>query len=70
MEDKNKSLTDKIQENTSEVSCREKIESNDPGPTVGDADKVSKSSIISSCEQTRSNALSSTSTTVDNTEKV
>ena len=66
---KDKSLTQKIQENTNEVSCREKIESNNPALTVGDADKVSKSSFVSSCEQTRSNALSSTSTTVNNTEK-
>ena len=51
-----KTLADKIQENTNEVSCCEKIESNHPGPTVGDADKVSKSSIVSSCEQTRSKA--------------
>ena len=65
VEDKNKSLADKIQENANEVSCREKIESNNPGSTVGDADK-SKSSFVSSCEQTRSNALSSTSTTANN----
>ena len=36
---------------------------NHPGPTVGDADKVSKSPFVSSCDQTRSNALPSTSTT-------
>ena len=69
MEDKNKSLTCKIQEgNTNEVSCREKIERNHPGYTVNDADKASKSSIVNSCEQTRSNALSVTSTTANNTE--
>ena len=71
VEDKNKSLTYKIQEsaNNNEISCREKIESNNPAPTIGDADKVCNSSIVSSCEQTRSNALSSTSTPVNNTEK-
>ena len=70
MEDKNKSLADKVQENTNnEASFREKIESNNQGPTVGDANEVSKGSIVSSCEQTKSNALSSTSTTVSNTEK-
>ena len=47
-----------------------KIESNNPGPTVNDADKVNKDSIVSSCEQTRSNALSPTSTTVNTIEKV
>ena len=46
-----------------------KIESNNPGPTVNDADKVSKDSVVSSCEQTRSNALSPTSTTVNSIEK-
>ena len=69
VEDKNKSLADKIQENTNEVSCREKIESNNPGPTVGDTDEVSKSSTVSSCKQTRSNALSPTSSTANNTER-
>ena len=63
-------ILDKIQENTNnEGSCRERIESNNRAPTIGDADKVSKSSIVSSCKQTRSNALSSTSTTANNTEK-
>ena len=54
VEDKNKSLTYKIQESANElvISCREKIESNNPAPTIGDADKVSNSSIVSSCEQT------------------
>ena len=61
MENKNKSLAHKIQENTNEVSCREKIESNNQGPTVGDADKVRKSSTVSFCEQTRSNVPSPTS---------
>ena len=42
---------------------------NNQGPTVDDADKVRKSSTVSFCEQTRSYALSPTSTTVDNTEK-
>ena len=61
-----KGLTYKIQENTNEVSCREKIESKYSRPTIGDADKVSNSSIVSCCEQTRSNALLSTSTMVNN----
>ena len=70
VEDKNKSLMYKIQESASEVSCREKMEGNNPAPAVGNADKLSNSSIVSSCEQTRSNALSSTSTTAyNNTEK-
>ena len=46
----------------------EKIESNNPGPTVGDNDKASKSSFVSFCDQTRCNALLSTSTTANNTE--
>ena len=66
MEDTSKSLTYKIQESTDKVSYREKTQSNNPAPTIGDADKVSKSSIIVSCVRTRSNALSSTSTTVNN----
>ena len=66
--DKNKCLTYQIQENTI-GSCREKIKSDNPGSTIGDADKASKISSVSSFEQTRSNALSSTSTTVNNTEK-
>ena len=53
VEDKNKSLTYNTQENANEESWREKIESNNPGPTFGDADKVSKSSTVSSCGQTR-----------------
>ena len=71
VEDKNKSLTHKIQESTNnEVRCQEKIERNNPVPTIGDGDKVSKKSlIVSSSEQTRSNALSSMSTTVNNAEK-
>ena len=69
MEDTNKSLTYKIQESTDEVSCRENMHSNNPAPTIGDADKVSNSSIIISCARTRSNALSSTSTTVNNNTK-
>ena len=64
MEDKNKRLADTIQEITYGVSCHEKTESNNPGPTVGNADKVSKSSIVSSCKKTRNNALPPTSTTV------
>ena len=53
MENKTKSLADKIQENTNnEVSYREKMESNNEGPAVGDADKVRKSSIVSSYEVT------------------
>ena len=65
-----KRLVDKIQETTNnEVNCHEKIESTNPAPTVGNADKVSRSSIVSSCEQTRSNALSSASTTANNSEK-
>ena len=71
MEDTNKSLAYKIQESTDEVSCREKIQSKNRAPTIGDTDKVSKISIISSCARTRSNALSSTSTTVNsNTERI
>ena len=71
MEATNKSLTYKIQESADEVSCHEKIQSNNPAPTIGDSDKVSKSSVIISCARTRSNALSSTSTTVNNnTEKI
>ena len=69
LDNKNKSLAHKIQEHTNEVSCREKIESNNQGPTVGDADKVRKSSTVSFCEQTKSNARSPTSTTVNSTEK-
>ena len=69
LENKNKSLAHKIQENTNEVSRSEKIESKNQGRTVGDADKVRKSSTVSFCKQTRSNALSPTSTTVNNTEK-
>ena len=70
VEAENKILANKMQENTNEVSCREKPENNNPGPTVGDADKVSsKSLIVSSCGQTRSNSLSSTSTTASNAEK-
>ena len=55
VEEKNKSLADNIQENTSSngVSCRMKIESNNHGPTVDNADKLSKDSIVSSFEQTR-----------------
>ena len=45
------------------------MKGNNPAPAVGNADKLSNSSIVSSCEQTRSNALSSTSTTAYNTEK-
>ena len=71
VEDKNKSLTHKIQESTNnEVRCQEKIERNNPVPTIGDGDKVSKKSLtVSSSEQTRSNALSSMSTTVNNAEQ-
>ena len=65
MENEIKSLADKIQENINEVSHCEKVESNNEGPAVGDADKVRKSS----CEQTRGNALWLTSPTDDNTEK-
>ena len=69
MENKNERLADKIQENTNEVRSREKIESNNKGPTVDNAIKVRKSSTVSSCEQTRSNAMSPTSTRVNKTEK-
>ena len=72
MEDKEKILTYKIQESTHEVNCCEKIEINNPAPTIGDADKVSKSStFVNSSEETinRRNALSSTLTTVNNTEQ-
>ena len=69
VENKNKSLAHKIQENTNEVSCCEKTESNNQGPTVDNADKVRKSSTVSFSGQTKSNALSPTSTTVNNTEK-
>ena len=69
MEDKNKRLTYEIYENTSEASCREKIQSNNPATTIGDADKNESSSNVSCCEQTRSNALSSTSPTVIKSEK-
>ena len=50
VEDKNKSLADKIPEKTNEVSRREKDESNNQGSTVSDVDKVRKSSIVSSCD--------------------
>ena len=70
VEDKKKSFEDNIQGNNNGKSCRVKIESNNPGPTVDDADKVNKDSIVSSCEQTRSNALSPTSTTVNSIEKI
>ena len=69
MEDKNICLTYKIDEITNEVSCRENVESDDLALMIGDADRESKSSNVSSCEQTRSNALSTTSPTVYNTEK-
>ena len=68
MEDKNKSLTYKIHENSNKVNRREKIESNNLAPTVDYADKESKISTVSSCEQTRSKPLSSTSPTVYNAE--
>ena len=62
MEDKNNILARQEHGYSNEqVSLREQIES--------DADKISKSTIVSSCEQTRSNALSSTSTTNNITEK-
>ena len=48
---------------------KSKIESDDPGPTVGDANKVNASSTVSSCEQTKSDVLSSTSTTANSTEE-
>ena len=69
MEDRNKILAEKVQENTDEVRCRDRFKSDIPGPLVGDADDVSKSSFVSSCEKTRRNALSSTSTTANNTER-
>ena len=43
VENKKKRLTYKMRENTNEVSCREKIESNNLVPTIGDADKEDKS---------------------------
>ena len=49
-EDRNKSLTYKIQEILNEVSCREKIESNNPARTTGDADRISKGSVVSSSD--------------------
>ena len=69
VEDKNKRLTYKIHENNNEVNFREQIESSTLSPTIGGTDKGNKSSNVSSCEQTRSNALSSTSPTVYNTER-
>ena len=49
-EDKNKSLTYKIQEILNEVSRREKIESNNSAHTIGGADRVSKSLVVSSSD--------------------
>ena len=66
MEDRDKILAEKVQENTDEVRCRDKFKIDTPGPLVGDADDVSKGLFVSSCKQTRRNALS---TTANNTER-
>ena len=61
MEDKNKSVTRKHYYN--EVSCREKIESNNPPPTINaNGRKGCKTSIVSALKQVR------TSSIVSNTE--
>ena len=54
----NKSVTYKIQEITNEVSCREKVESNNLAPTIGDADKEESASNVSSCEQVENSEVS------------
>ena len=61
MEDKNVFLTYKVHEySNEEVSFREQIESNNLSPTIGDADKGSKSSNASFCAQVESNDVSYT----------
>ena len=54
VEDKNKSLTYKIQENANEVSSREKIESVNLAPTIGDPDneQLQMSTLVSKLKVT------------------
>ena len=57
MEDKNKRLT-YYKESTNEVSCREKIESNNQAPTInGNGRKGCKTSKVSALEQVRTSPI-------------
>ena len=60
MKNKNKNLTDKIQESTNEVRCSEKIESNNQAPTIdGNCRKECKTSEVSALEQVRTSPIAS-----------